>query len=180
MADPLLPKPRHHTKDKGDLGVACVIADLAKHGIDVALPLSEHLPFDLIAISADFGLAKIQVKYLSMRTNGTVQVPGRSNWTDRHGTHRRSHRPEEYDSVAVYCPDTDRCYYLPASEVQGRDKVLRILETRNCQRLRVRMADSFTDPFRVFSQAPVAQRIEQQASTLPAGSSNLSGGAEQS
>lgn len=41
---------RHHTKDKGDIGLGCVIADLLKHDIQVALPVSEHLPFDLIAI----------------------------------------------------------------------------------------------------------------------------------
>jgi hypothetical protein len=41
---------RHHTKDKGDIGLACAMADLVKHDIQVALPMSEHLPFDLIAI----------------------------------------------------------------------------------------------------------------------------------
>jgi len=39
----------HHTKDKGDLGVVMVIADLVRHGVDVYVPLSEHQPSDLIA-----------------------------------------------------------------------------------------------------------------------------------
>ena len=156
MADLSLPKPRHHTKDKGDLGVACVITDLLKHGINVALPMSEHLPWDLIAIAPDGRLAKVQVKFVSMRPNGTLMIPGRSNWSDRHGTHRRHHQVGEYDGVAVYCPDTDHCYYVPTEEVQGRDTTLRILETRNCQKLGVRMADRFSDPLKVFP-APVAQ-----------------------
>ena len=37
----------HHTKNLGDIGVAQVIASLMKNGIQVCLPISEHLPFDL-------------------------------------------------------------------------------------------------------------------------------------
>lgn len=40
---------KHHTKDKGDKGTGNVIADLLSKGIQICLPLSEHLPFDLIA-----------------------------------------------------------------------------------------------------------------------------------
>ena len=54
---------RHHTKDKGDIGLGFVIADLFSHGIQVALPISEHLPFDLIAISEHRKLARVSVKY---------------------------------------------------------------------------------------------------------------------
>lgn len=43
----------HHTKDKGDVGLGHVIAVLLENGIQVALPISEHLPFDCIAISED-------------------------------------------------------------------------------------------------------------------------------
>src|SRR5688572_4944057 len=41
---------RHHTKDKGDIGLTSVMADLVRHDIQVALPISEHLPFDLVAV----------------------------------------------------------------------------------------------------------------------------------
>ena len=43
----------HHTKTKGDLGVAKVIADLTEKGLDVLTPFSEHLPFDLAAYKKD-------------------------------------------------------------------------------------------------------------------------------
>ena len=53
----------HPTKNKGDIGVAQIIADLMKNGIQVCLPISEHLPFDLIAISPDgHFLKRVQVK----------------------------------------------------------------------------------------------------------------------
>ena len=54
---------RHHTKDKGDEGLGQVIADLMANGVQVAVPLSEHLPFDLIAIGEHGAMRRVQVRY---------------------------------------------------------------------------------------------------------------------
>lgn len=150
MADLSLPKPRHHTKDKGDLGVACVIKDLLIHGIDVALPMSEHLPFDIVAISPSGTLARVSGKFRTMNALGHIQIRALSIWSDRHGVHKRWHEPGDYDAVATYCPDTDQCYYLQAVEMCSPTTTLRILESRNGQKVGVRMADQFTDPHRMF------------------------------
>lgn len=40
----------HQTKDKGDLAILMAIADLRRHGIITCLPISEHLPFDMVAV----------------------------------------------------------------------------------------------------------------------------------
>ncbi|HUR75095.1 MAG TPA: group I intron-associated PD-(D/E)XK endonuclease, partial [Sporichthya sp.] len=127
-----------------------VIADLMKHEIGVALPMSEHLPFDLIAIAPDGQLSKVSVKFRTMRSDGTVGIPAKSAWADRHGVHTRSHAPGDYDAVALYCPNTDSCYYVPAAELRRNMTALRILETRNHQQVRVRMAQHFTDPQQLF------------------------------
>jgi len=76
---------RHHTKDKGDEGLGQVIADLMTHGVRVAVPLSEHLPFDLIAIGEDGAMRRVQVRYpcLSRGKPATVRTPrfvGGSKW----------------------------------------------------------------------------------------------------
>lgn len=39
---------RHHTKDKGDLGVAKVHADLVSKEFTVLFPATEHAAFDLV------------------------------------------------------------------------------------------------------------------------------------
>ena len=39
----------HHTKDKGDLGVAKAFADLVSRGYAVLFPATEHAPFDLVS-----------------------------------------------------------------------------------------------------------------------------------
>src|SRR5438132_8772398 len=54
---------RHHTKDKGDEGLGQVIGDLMTNGVQVAVPLSEHLPFDLIAIGEHGAMRRGQVRY---------------------------------------------------------------------------------------------------------------------
>ena len=60
----------HHTKDKGDLAVGMVVADLLINGYHYAPLISEHMPFDLIAIAPHIGFAlrKIQVRYCSGNT----------------------------------------------------------------------------------------------------------------
>lgn len=142
---------RHHTKDKGDIGLACVMADLLKHGIQVALTVSEHLPFDLIAIHPDGAVAKASVKYRVMTKRGAVTVETRSSWNDRNGTHCRHHQPGDYDAVAVYCPDTDGCYYLLTSELSPSGRTLRITSPANNQMTGVSQAQRFTDPGRIFN-----------------------------
>ena len=39
----------HHTKTKGDLGVAKAFAYLVEQGYVVLFPATEHAPFDLVA-----------------------------------------------------------------------------------------------------------------------------------
>jgi hypothetical protein len=54
----------HHTKDKGDIGVAKAHADLVTQGYVVLFPATEHAPFDLVAYrNGEF--ERVQVKYRS-------------------------------------------------------------------------------------------------------------------
>ena len=144
---------RHHTKDKGDIGLGCVMSDLLKHDIQVALPVSEHLPFDLIAIHPRGDVLKVSVKYRVMTKTGCVRVETRSMWNDRNGTHYRHHSVGDYDAVAIYCPDTDECYYLLTSELSPSGRTLRITNPANNQVNGVSLARRFLDPVRLFSSA---------------------------
>ena len=42
----------HHTKTKADIGLTKVIADLTVKGYIPCIPLSEHQPYDVVAIVA--------------------------------------------------------------------------------------------------------------------------------
>jgi hypothetical protein len=102
-------KKRDTTSDKGDIAVAKVIADLTSKGIKVAIPISAHLPFDLIAISSDNKLCRIQIKYcggedsikLSTRTISvsSKEVVKKVNF-------------EHIDAYAAYSPKTNLVYYV--------------------------------------------------------------------
>lgn len=109
----------HHTKDKGDLGLAMVIADLTKKKYSVCLPISEHQAFDLIAVNEVGKLSKVQVKYRELK-NGTVEVPFRSVYSNGQGARAVINDFTLFDAYAVYCPDVEKVYYYPVSLVGNK------------------------------------------------------------
>jgi hypothetical protein len=133
---------RHHTKDKGDLGVAKVHADLVSKGFTVLFPATEHAAFDLVAY-ADGEFYRLQVKYRSARS-GAVLVKFRSMWADRNGTHTTPMDKGAIDVVCIYCPDTDQCYYV-RPDAHGASVTLRITPSKNGQHLGVLAAAAYRD-----------------------------------
>lgn len=133
---------RHHTKDKGDLAVAKVHADLASQGFTVLFPATEHAPFDLVAYEAG-EFHRLQVKYRSARS-GAVTVKFRSTWADRNGTHVTPTDNGAIDTVCIYCPETDGCYYVQP-DAHGASVTLRITPSRNRQQAGVLDAAAFRE-----------------------------------
>jgi len=144
---------RHHTKDKGDMGVGFVIADALKSGFQVATLISEHLPFDLIIISPEMQLCRLSVKYRKA-SNGTLTVKFVSSWNDRHGTHTKKVDRTEFDATAAYCPDTGQIYYLRNDEVEvSRTMMLRLVPPKNGQKKCIKMAEDFCGIERLFAKS---------------------------
>jgi len=131
----------HHTKDKGDLGVALAIGDLADQGFVVLTPLSEHAPFDLVGYRSG-AFVRVQVKYRAVSATGTIEVQFRSCWSDSKGTHERRLDKGGIDVVCIYCPDTQTCYYIDPRQFR-RSVTLRVTPSRNCQERNVLKADEF-------------------------------------
>jgi hypothetical protein len=131
---------RHHTKEKGDLGVVCAVADMVRKGFIVLNPMTEHAPFDLVAYDHE-RFYRVQVKYRAV-VNGTIRLPFTSSWADRHGTHTLHMDKGSVDVVCIYCPDTDRCYYIDPRQ-HRRAVTLRLAPTRNRQAKGVLLADQF-------------------------------------
>src|ERR1700752_2947622 len=130
---------RHHTRDKGDLGVAKVHADLASKGFTVLFPATEYAPFDLVAYAAG-EFHRLQVKYRAARA-GAVTVKFRPVW-DRDGTHMTP--KSAIDTVCIYCPETDECYYV-RPDAHGASVTLRVAPSRNGQQARVLDAAAFRE-----------------------------------
>jgi len=141
----------HLTKDKGDQGLGFVIARFMACGIHVALPISEHLPFDLIAISTEGHLRKVSVKYRAV-VQGSVELSLRSVWSNRVGVHLRYLTRGDVDAHALYCPDTERCYFIRDSEIVTRRGFKLRLTPAKIRDSRIRQADEFLDPNRIFGE----------------------------
>ena len=120
----------HHTKTKGDLGVAKVFADLVAQGFVVLFSATEHAPFDLVAYAAG-RFHRLQVKYRTARA-GKLYVAFVSSWADRHGVHSVPMDKAEVDVIGVYCPDTDECYYVRPGD-HAKSVTLRVTPSRNGQ-----------------------------------------------
>lgn len=114
---------RHHTKDKGDEGLGQVIANLMTNGIHVAVPSSEHSPFDLIAINADGAMRRVQVRYRAAVDAAHLSCRLGGWWADRRGNHHRVFDPSAIDVLAIYCPSPRTFVYLLADDYQPRTSI---------------------------------------------------------
>ena len=145
---------RHHTKDKGDEGLGQVIANLMTNGVQVAVPLSEHLPFDLIAIDEHGAMRRVQVRYRASAEAGLLRCELVGSWSDRNGTHKRAFDASAIDVLAIYCPSPRTFVYLLADELPSTGVYLRLSKARNGQIKRTRDASEYHNPWRMFG--PVA------------------------
>ena len=141
---------RHHTKDKGDEGLGQVIGDLMSNGVQVAVPLSEHLPFDLIAIDDHGAMRRVQVRYRTSLHAAHVRCELGSSWADRNGTHKRAFDASAIDVLAIYCPTPKTFVYLLAGELPSSYLNLRLAKAKNGQIKRTRNASEYRDPCRIF------------------------------
>ena len=143
---------RHHTKDKGDIGITQVCADLTLQGYQVCLPISEHLPFDVIGVSPDgMTLRRIQAKYRKL-DNGVITVCTLAQGLDAHGPYSRSRDLSKLDAFAVFCLDTRQVYYVNVYELNGCETFsLRVNPTANNQMKHVRFADGYLNAARIFA-----------------------------
>ena len=122
---------RHHTKDKGDLGVLKIQADLCQQGFMLAIPLTEHAPFDIIAYK-NGKFYRVQAKYRTLDNKGVVSVSLQNTWSDKYGVHKKAIPKDEIDVMAIYCPEVEQCFYFDPKKA-NRNKSLRITPSKNNQ-----------------------------------------------
>ncbi len=134
-------------KQKGDLAELKVAADLAGRGCSISFPFGEDCDYDLIA-DLDGQIHRVQVKYTE--SDGEVIVVRCRSHSLTNGRVRRTkhYTSETIDWIAVYDRTSDHCYYLPADELgTGKSMLhLRLVPTRNGQRIGVRDAGDYADP----------------------------------
>jgi hypothetical protein len=86
---------------------------------------------------------RLQVKYRSASA-GAVTVKFRSIRADHNGTHMTPMDKGAIDTVCIYCPETDECYYVQP-DAHGASVTLRITRSRNGQQAGVLDAGAFRE-----------------------------------
>ena len=124
-----------------------VAADLMRRGYKIAFPYGEDWDFDLIVCRDGSQLERVQVKY-SCSDGNVLPVRTRSaSLTNGKVKAYKYYTAEMIEWVAVYDATTDRCYYVPASELgDGMSMLhLRLRDARNNQRIGIRLAQDYAD-----------------------------------
>jgi hypothetical protein len=134
-------------KGKGDLAELMVAGDLLRRGHKIAIPYGEDCDFDLVLVRGD-RLERVQVKYVES-DGSVIHVRCRSHSL----TNGRIRRTKQYtaatiDLLAVYDITSERCYYIPATELgTGRSILhLRLKPAKNGQLRGTRPARKYLDP----------------------------------
>ena len=130
------------TDQKGAVAELAIAHAAVKLGIDVYRPVAEGGRYDFIFGVGD-RLLRVQCKW-APRHGEVVLVRCYSSRRTRDGLSRRLYTAHEIDAFAAYCPDNERCYFLPYELFVGRTQVhLRVGRSRNNQRQGVNWADDF-------------------------------------
>jgi hypothetical protein len=131
----------HHTKNKGDLGVLKVKVDLYQQGFLILTPETEHSPFDLV-IYLNGIFKTVQVKFRNLTKNGVLAIPFRSSYSTSKGVKTILINKAIIDIYAVYCPQTDHCYYFNPNHF-NKSLTLRVKTPLNNQKSKTHSADAF-------------------------------------
>ena len=131
----------HHTKNKGDLGVLKVKVDLFEQGFLILIPETEHSPFDLV-IYKEGVFKTVQVKFRNLSKNAVLEIPFRNSYSTARGVKTKSVDKSLVDIYAVYCPQTDACYYFNPGLFR-KSVTLRVKTSLNNQSKGTHPADNF-------------------------------------
>jgi PD-(D/E)XK endonuclease len=130
------------TDRKGAIAELAIAKAALMCQIDVYRPVQEGGRYDLLF---DFGhrIDRVQCKWAPLH-EGVVVIRAYSTRRTADGLRRRPYAPGEIDAIAAYCPDLDRCFYLPVDDLGTRVQVfLRVGPSRNNQSCGVNWADDF-------------------------------------
>jgi hypothetical protein len=127
---------------KGAAAEAEIAAAATRLGLVVLRPLSDGGRYDL-AIDTGQRLLRVQCKWAA-RQGEVILAHCRTSRHTPGGYRRTTYSADEIDAIALYSPDTDNCYLIPAHEVEDCATIsLRLGPTRNNQTVKVRWAKDY-------------------------------------
>lgn len=131
---------KEYDYDLGSTTEAIVLSAYLRSGFQVSIPFSSLTAYDLI-VDTGKRLLKIQAKTAWVR-QGCLNYHGRRRVGGGY-SNRRAYEIGEIDFFAVYCPQTNSLFVVPA-EGHGKAGVLRIKPTKNNQKKMIRWAEDYS------------------------------------
>jgi hypothetical protein len=161
------------TDQKGAIAETAITHAAVKLGIGVARPVADER-YDLIFDLRD-RLVRVQCK-LARRRGDVVVVRCYSARRSPTGLLKRTYGANEIDAFAAFCPELDRCYYLPYERVASQTQFdLRLVRCRNNQEVGVNWADDYEFDATLGLHGAVAQLGERDAGSVEAAGSSPAG-----
>ena len=128
--------------EKGNIAELMIAAKAVQIGIGVARPMAEGQRYDLI-FDIEGRLLRVQCKWGALR-DGVIVARNSACRLTNAGYVRSTYSPDEIDILAIYCPELDRVYAIPAHETAGRPSLrLRVDPSRNNQSMLVNWARDY-------------------------------------
>ena len=130
------------SNQKGAIAEARITAAAMELGIVVLRPMIEARRYDVVF---DIGprLLRVQCKWATKKSNVVVVGTRTCRHTPR-GYVRGTYSAQEIDAVAAWCAETNECYFVPISKIDGQGYLhLRLGPTRNNQRQLVNWAADY-------------------------------------
>ena len=127
------------SQQKGNIGELRIAAKLIELGYEVLKGFGETKDFDLVAYK-DSKFIRIQVKAVTPKNQVLV---GKTFTSNSKGI--RFFNKEVVDVLAIYDLENCNSYFVNPKEINGQGILLRLAETRNGQKLNIKMAKDYTD-----------------------------------
>ncbi len=130
-----------NSNDKGNIGYAMVIADVVKRGYFIFTPFADTTCVDMVIGNDKMELKRVQIKYRTLNKNGSVEIHTSTSINGR----RKATDLNMIDYYAIYCPETNKIYYISTEFMFGRKTLaLRIDESKKVNS-GVHFANDFTE-----------------------------------
>jgi hypothetical protein len=153
------------TSNKGAIAETAIAAAAVKAGITVLRPLAEGRRYDLVFDTGEVFL-RVQCKWGRRRGDVIGANLATCRLTPR-GYVRTTYNAADIDGIAIYCPETDKCYWLPLETIRGQYFVhLRLAAAANNQRAAIHSAADHEFP------GAIAQLGERRRGTPEVGGSS--------
>ena len=147
----------HTKKQKGDIGLAKVIATLTECDFHVSIPISEHLKYDIV-IEKDGVCKTMQVRFCTPNQS-VLKIKLKSSWSNKVGNHVSKRKVGDFDYLGIYCPSNRECYFLHDSDFENTTQInLRLISSKATNAKQVsKEAIEHNDFYELWKRTQVAQ-----------------------